>query len=93
MCLVTRKIVGYQLQDAELVWSSLSYIFPLYSLPSPSYRDIGKCRLMTGNSTCDSLGAPYKVDFAGTDSIFTTANYAAYPDLQLYPIMAGQFKF
>ncbi|KAJ1496211.1 hypothetical protein T484DRAFT_1760089, partial [Baffinella frigidus] len=34
-------------------------------------------------------GDPKNVDFAGSDSILKSAQYEAYPDLQMYPAVAG----
>ena len=55
----------------------------------------GKCRLEdfwldcnTTNPSTDNT-PPFVVDWAGTDSIFTSTDYAHYPDLQLYPAIAA----
>ncbi|GBG32804.1 Metabotropic glutamate receptor-like protein B [Hondaea fermentalgiana] len=45
------------------------------------------CTTATGEGV-DSLGAEY-IDFAGSDSLLTEAEYDEYPDLQMYPAVAG----
>eukprot|EP00960_Hanusia_phi_P056954 763409-Hanusia_phi.AAC.6 len=50
----------------------------------------GLKRLMQGSSMPpDSHGGPYDIDFCGSDEILTDADYTKYPDLQLYPAIAG----
>ena len=50
----------------------------------------GKCRIM--NSTTCAAGdtrLPRVLDWAGSDSLLSASDYAAYPDLQMYPTVAG----
>lgn len=49
----------------------------------------GKCRIKTDSPMCDTKGEPYKIDFAGSDSLLSDSDYTAYPDLQMYPTVAG----
>uniref|UniRef100_A0A7S3Y1L5 G-protein coupled receptors family 3 profile domain-containing protein n=1 Tax=Heterosigma akashiwo TaxID=2829 RepID=A0A7S3Y1L5_HETAK len=51
----------------------------------------GKCRIMDHATECDEDDDthPILVDFAGSDSLLKEANYAEYPDLQMYPTVAG----
>ena len=70
-----------------------------YSLKEPnvivSYTSTGsgkgKCRIKDWNETCSSSDhiIPRYIDFAGSDSLLKDAEYAAYPDLQMYPAVAG----
>lgn len=39
-------------------------------------------------SSSDDLGSEY-IDFAGSDSLLTAAEYQAYPDLQMLPTVRG----
>ncbi|CAM9529685.1 unnamed protein product, partial [Heterosigma akashiwo] len=51
----------------------------------------GKCRIMDHSSECsddDDIDPKY-IDFAGSDSLLETQNYEDYPDLQMYPTVAG----
>jgi phosphate transport system substrate-binding protein len=51
----------------------------------------GKCRVKDWASTCDASDTmePHVVDFAGSDSVLAESEYAAFPDLQMYPTVAG----
>lgn len=57
----------------------------------------GKCRIMSYRDKCDNpfegtgddTIRPIFVDWAGSDSLLKDAEYAAYPDLQMYPAVAG----
>ena len=51
----------------------------------------GKCRIMSHADQCDPADTiePFDIDFAGSDSLLKRADYAAYPDLQMYPTLAG----
>ena len=59
----------------------------------------GKCRVMSYTTECDTpfgsdgtgtdVDVPIYVDYAGSDSLLKNDQYAAYPDLQMYPAMAG----
>eukprot|EP00667_Euglena_gracilis_P000277 EG_transcript_277 len=50
----------------------------------------GECRITSPQSCAasDTVG-PFDIDFAGVTQILPAADYARYPDLQLYPILAG----
>ena len=51
----------------------------------------GKCRIQDWATTCkdsDTI-SPHTVDFAGSDSLLKDDEYAAFPDLQMYPTVAG----
>ena len=47
----------------------------------------GLCRILPGSADCES--GHEGVDFAGTDALPTPADYERFPDLQLYPTLAG----
>ncbi|EKX51473.1 hypothetical protein GUITHDRAFT_61890, partial [Guillardia theta CCMP2712] len=50
----------------------------------------GKSRIKDGDKqTPDEYGQPYNIDFAGSDSLLSNSDYASYPDLQMYPAVAG----
>ncbi|KAL1499218.1 hypothetical protein AB1Y20_013725 [Prymnesium parvum] len=55
----------------------------------------GKCRIMNFTEQCDvktdgAHVAPLVIDWAGSDSLLRyPSNYEAYPDLQMYPAVAG----
>ena len=51
----------------------------------------GKCRIQDWATTCDASDTvePHVVDFAGSDSLLEDSEYAAFPDLQMYPTVAG----
>ena len=51
----------------------------------------GKCRVKNHTETCSATDTiePRVVDFAGSDSLLKAAEYADYPDLQMYPTCAG----
>ena len=46
----------------------------------------GKCRI---KGSCPEEPEPTSADFAGSDSLLTDAEYEQYPDLQMYPTVAG----
>jgi ABC-type phosphate transport system substrate-binding protein len=48
----------------------------------------GNCNLSCDGDTCDTT-RPVYVDFGATDFILTDEDYAEYPDIQLYPAVAG----
>ena len=37
----------------------------------------------------NSPNQPHDIDFAVSESVFTSAEYTAYPDVQMYPLVAG----
>eukprot|EP00668_Euglena_longa_P025548 GGOE01031918.1.p1 GENE.GGOE01031918.1~~GGOE01031918.1.p1 ORF type:complete len:1162 (-),score=353.87 GGOE01031918.1:686-3928(-) len=39
--------------------------------------------------TASDMTSPLAVDFAGSDALLTASDYSQYPDLQMYPTMAG----
>ena len=49
------------------------------------------CRIMSWDARCDptDTAEPLAVDFAGSDSPPTDEEHAAYPDLRMYPTLAG----
>jgi len=51
----------------------------------------GRCRIKSWEDTCasDDRLDPRYIDFAGSDSILTPEDYHTYPDLQMYPVVAG----
>lgn len=51
----------------------------------------GRCRLQDWAEECSSgdVAEPTVIDFAGSDAIAASSEYEAYPDLQLYPVLAG----
>jgi len=51
----------------------------------------GHCRIMGWEAECDADddAEPRVVDFGATDSLLTEAEYALYPDLEMYPLAAS----
>lgn len=50
----------------------------------------GRCRLEDWATMCGGDPTePTAIDFAGSDAIARTTEYDAFPDLQLYPVLAG----
>lgn len=76
-----------------------SQVISAYTLYNPSvdvsYVPIssgsGRCRLTNYFDECkeSDIPSPYFVDFAGSDSLVNEATYEAYPDIQMYPAVAG----
>mmetsp|Transcript_10648 Transcript_10648/g.27388 ORF Transcript_10648/g.27388 Transcript_10648/m.27388 type:complete len:1216 (+) Transcript_10648:587-4234(+) len=76
-------------QDAIFAYQFVEPTVTLSYLPTGSSK--GKCRVKDFDATCsssDDLGSEY-IDFAGSDSLLTAAEYQAYPDLQMLPTVAG----
>jgi len=76
-------------QDAIFAYQFVEPTVTLSYLPTGSSK--GKCRVKDFDATCsssDDLGSEY-IDFAGSDSLLTAAEYQAYPDLQMLPTVRG----
>jgi phosphate transport system substrate-binding protein len=60
---------------------------------SVSYLDVGSgkgiCRILNSTELCTDDEEPLEVDFACSDSLLVDANYLSYPDVQMYPVVAG----
>ncbi|EKX39975.1 hypothetical protein GUITHDRAFT_54195, partial [Guillardia theta CCMP2712] len=70
---------AYQFVDPTV---SMSYL--------PTGSGGGKNRIMLGDKMKDDgFGPPFNIDFAGSDSLLKPDQYAQYPDLQMYPSVAG----
>ena len=61
----------------------VSYV-PLASKP-------GKCHIPSHPKNCraDDNRSPIHIDFAASESLLSSSDYAAFPDLQMYPTVAG----
>ena len=70
---------AYQFVDPTV---SMSYL--------PTGSGGGKNRIILGDKMKDDgFGPPFNIDFAGSDSLLNSDQYAQYPDLQMYPSVAG----
>ncbi|KAK3281948.1 hypothetical protein CYMTET_10291, partial [Cymbomonas tetramitiformis] len=49
----------------------------------------GKCRIKSPEDECSDTLEPQQIDYAGSDSLLTDAEYEQYPDLQMYPVVGG----
>ena len=49
----------------------------------------GLCRIQNASVECTDSKGVDEVDFACSDALLNDAAYAAYPDLQMYPVIAG----
>ena len=60
---------------------------------SLSYRAMGSgkglCRIKNATTECSDSEGYNEVDFACSDALIDAASYSAYPDLQMYPVVAG----
>ena len=68
-----------------------------YSLIKPSvrvkYLDVGSgkgiCRILNATTECVDTEEPLEVDFACSDSLISASQYSEFPDVQMYPVVAG----
>ena len=75
-------IFAFALERGEEVFAS--YV--------PTGSGKGKCRIKEFCDECDYPAdsiRPTVIDFAGSDSLLKESEYAAFPDLQMYPAVAG----
>eukprot|EP00667_Euglena_gracilis_P000869 EG_transcript_867 len=74
--------------------AALAYSFAQANV-SVQYAGLGSgagiCRLEDASTMCPSaaLAPPLHLDFAGSDALLTASDYSQFPDLQMYPTMAG----
>ena len=68
-----------------------------YALIKPSirvsYLDVGSgkgiCRILNATTECSDNEEPLEVDFACSDSLISASQYSQFPDVQMYPVVAG----
>ena len=68
-----------------------------YALIKPSvrvkYLDVGSgkgiCRILNATTECVDTEEPLEVDFACSDSLISASQYSEFPDVQMYPVVAG----
>ena len=68
-----------------------------YALIKPSvrvsYLDVGSgkgiCRILNATTECTDTEEPLEVDFACSDSLISASQYTEFPDVQMYPVVAG----
>ena len=92
----TSNIVGAGASFPERLYDALSFAFaselPQYSLAYTSLGSSkGKCRIMDHATKCnvDDQDPPFVLDWAGSDSIHKESDYTSYPDIQMFPAVAG----
>src|SRR5690349_2795433 len=91
----TIDIIAAGASFPERLYDALSFAFASelnqYSLTYTSLGSgKGKCRIQNYTSVCTTLDPsdadyPRELDWAGTDSLHANADYASYPDLQMFP--------
>eukprot|EP00667_Euglena_gracilis_P019406 EG_transcript_20773 len=74
--------------------AALAYSFVAANV-SVAYAGLGSgagiCRIENATRMCapNAMGQPLYLDFAGSDALLGSSDYASYPDLQMYPTMAA----